>query len=334
MTFAITGANGFLGVHIIHHLLKQGYEVCAIIRPSASLAEYELVKEWYSLEPAIYEKLTWVSCELYDVVGLQDIFDGKDYVMHLAGVISYLKKDMDMLLEVNQQYTANVVNAAKDAGVKKLLYCSSIAAISKNTTGMPITEDREWDDEIAHSKYGYSKYLGECELWRAKEEGLSVVAINPGIILGYGDWTKGSNKLFGNANNGFPFYSQGITGWVGVQDVARIAEQLCLTNISGERFIVVSENKSFKEMAELMTETLGTKKPSIEIKGLLYKVAFAIVSIKEFFGLGGMLSKETVRASVAVNHFDNTKVIEALDFEFEGLEEVVRKAVEFYGTKK
>lgn len=326
MTFAITGANGFLGVHIIHHLLKQGHEVCAITRPGASLAEYDLVKKWYGLAPDVYDNLTWVSCEFYDIVGLQDALQGKNYVMHLAGVISYLQKDINMLLEVNQRYTTNVVNVAKDAGVEKLLYCSSIAAISKNTKGDPITEDTEWDDEIAHSKYGYTKYLGECELWRGKEEGLATVAINPGIILGYGDWTKGSNKLFGNAKNGFPFYSRGITGWVGVQDVARVAELLCLSDISGERYIVVSENKSFKEMADTMTNALGTKKPRIEIKGWLYKLAYGFVSLKEFLGFGGMLSKETVKASISVNHFDNTKIKQALDFEFETMDEVIRNA--------
>jgi dihydroflavonol-4-reductase len=327
VTFAITGANGFLGVHIIHHLLKQGHRVCAIIRPGASLAEFELVKDHYSLQTAIYQNLTWETCELYDVAGLEEYFQGKDYVMHLAGVISYLKKDADKLVEINQQYTANVVNVAKDAGIKKLLYCSSIAAISKNTKGEPLTESRAWDDEIVHSNYGYTKYLGECELWRAKEEGLATVAINPGIILGKGDWTKGSNKLFGNAKNGFHFYSRGITGWVGVQDVARIAEKLCLSDINGERYIVVSENKSFKEIADTMTAAMGTKKPRIEIKGLLYKVAYTIVAVKEFLGLGGMLSKETVRASIAVNHFDNTKVKKALDYTFEEMGVVISNSI-------
>ncbi len=327
MTFAITGANGFLGVHIIHHLLKQGHVVCAIIRPGASLAEFELVREYYQLDNDLYANLSWEECHLYDVGGLEDLFADKDYVMHLAGVISYLQRDLPMLMEVNQQYTANVVNVAKDAKVKKLLYCSSIAAISKNTKGEPITEDTEWDDEIAHSNYGYTKYLGECELWRGKEEGLVTVAINPGIILGYGDWTKGSNKLFGNAQNAFPFYSRGITGWVGVQDVARIAEQLCLSDISGERFIVVSENKSYKQVADTMCTALATKKPRIEIKGLLYRFAYGIIALKETLGLGGMLSKETVRASVAVNHFDNTKVIEALGIEFEQMDKVIKRAV-------
>ena len=327
MIFAITGANGFLGVHIIHHLLKNGHTVRAIMRPSSSLAEFNKVKECYDLSPVEYDNLTWHPCELFDIVGLQESFNGVDYVMHLAGVISYLKRDFKKLFRINHSYTAHVVNVAMHVGVKKLLYCSSIAAISKKGNASLVTEDAEWDNELPHSNYGFTKHLGECELWRAQEEGLSVVAINPGIILGYGDWNKGSNQLFKNASSGFPFYSNGVTGWVGVKDVARIAEQLCLSDITGERFIVVSENKCFKEVADYMTKALGTKNPSIEIKGFLYKAVYGIMVIKEFLGLRGMLSKETVRASVSQNYFDNAKIKKALNFEFENIEEVVKEAV-------
>ncbi|PCJ63170.1 MAG: hypothetical protein COA58_16400 [Bacteroidetes bacterium] len=330
MTFAITGANGFLGVHIIHHLLNQGHQVRAIIRPRASLSEFELVSGWYTMDEATKSNLSWHECELYDVVGLEDVIQGCNYVIHLAGVISYLQKDLERMITVNQEYTANVINVAKDVGVIKLLYCSSIAAISKSTKGDLIVEDTEWDNEIAHSNYGYTKYLGECELWRAKEEGLSTIAINPGIILGYGNWNKGSNKLFKNAATGFPFYSNGETGWVGVQDVARIVEQLCLSDISGERFILVSENKSFKDVAFNMSTSLGRKNPSIEIKGILYRLVYLIVSLKEFLGLGGMLSKETVRASVAVNSFSSTKIKDVLKFDFESINRVINSACEEY----
>lgn len=327
MIFAITGANGFLGVHIIHHLLAKGHTVQAIRRPNASLVEFEKVKTYYNLSTAAYKNVTWNACELYDVVGLEEIFTEVDYVMHLAGSISYLHRDLQKLIAVNKEYTANVVNIAKDTKVKKLLYCSSIAAITKNTSGQLITEDAPWDEKVAHSTYGYTKYLGECELWRAQEEGLQTVAINPGIILGAGDWSKGSNKLFGNAKKGFPFYSNGVTGWVGVQDVARVAEQLCLSSCNGQRYIIVSENKSFKEIADIMSTHLGTKKPYISINGWRYLLAYGLVAFKEFLGLGGMLSKETVRASIAVAFFDNSKVKNTLDIEFEEMNVVITRAI-------
>lgn len=327
MTFAITGANGFLGVHIIHHLLCNGHNVLAISRPGASSSEFERVAQSYDFSAEENDQLTWCYCELYDVDGLQEIFTKADYVMQLAGTISYLQRDYEKMLLVNQEYTANVVNACLGSDIKKLLYCSSIAAITKTNNGDTVREDIEWNNEVAHSNYGYTKHLGEYELWRGREEGLATVVINPGIILGYGDWSKGSNKLFENATNEFPFYSNGMTGWVGVKDVARIAEKLCLSDIVGERFVVVSENKSFRDIAFSMADAMGKKPPRIEIKGWLYKLAYAVVSVKELLGLRGILSKETVRASVAVNYFDNSKVRAALGFEFQRMDEVVKEAV-------
>jgi len=328
--FAVTGANGFLGVHIIHHLLSKGHIVKAIVRPGAFLEEFNDVSKFYNRSQKELINLEWHHCELYDILGLQMIIENTDYVVHLAGMISYLQKDLDTMMEVNQEYTANVVNVSLEVGVKKMLYCSSIAAITKNDKGDPVTEDVEWNNEVAHSNYGYTKHLGEYELWRGKEEGLETVAINPGIILGFGDWDKGSNRLFKNAKTSFPFYSKGITGWVGVKDVAKVVELLCLSDISGERFILVSENKSFKEMADAMSDALGTKRSRVEIKGLLYKIAYAIMSIKEFLGIGGMLSKETVRSSVSVNYFENAKVRTALDFEFEDMKNVIQNATKGY----
>lgn len=327
MTFAITGANGFLGVHIIHHLLQQGHNVVAIRRPGGSLDEFELVKSYYGIDEKLYRQLAWEECELFDIEGLNEIFSYSDYVMHLAGMISYLQRDYDKMLLVNQKYTSNVVNACLASNIKKLVYCSSIAAITKNKDGKMVTEDVEWNNEVSHSNYGYTKHLGEYEIWRGKEEGLEIVVINPGIILGYGDWSKGSNKLFGNAESSFPFYSEGITGWVGVKDVAIVAELLCLSNISGQRYIVVSENLSYKTVADLMAKALHSKKPRIAVKGFLYRIVYAIIALKEFVGFRGMLSKETVRSSIAVNYFDNSKLCKALNFEFQSIKGVVSESI-------
>lgn len=330
MIFTLTGANGFVGVHIIHHLLRNGHCVRAIIRPGASLSEFEKVKSFYNLDAQSYSRLEWHECVLYDILGLDQIIHGSDYVMHLAGLISYLQRDYDTMLRVNQVYTANVVNVCLSSGIKKLLYCSSIAAISKNDEGNLIKEDIEWDNEIPHSNYGYTKHLGENEIWRGREEGLSVVTINPGIILGYGDWNKGSNKLFKNAATKFPFYSEGVTGWVGVEDVAKCAIELCLSEISGERFILITENKSYRNVAYSMAEAFGVKPPKIEVQGLLYKLAYSLVWLKELLGLGGMLSKETVKASVARNRFDNSKVKNTVSFDLEPINAVIAKAVKHY----
>lgn len=78
--------------------------------------------------------LSFLGMHVSSMIGLKAVIEGSDHVMHLAGMIFYLQKDYMPMLEVNQSYTANIVNACLSTSVKKLLYCSSIAAITKTVT--------------------------------------------------------------------------------------------------------------------------------------------------------------------------------------------------------
>ena len=330
MIFAITGSTGFLGVHIIHHLLKMGHDARAIYRSKSSFNEFELVKNYYKLSSSNYDNLIWRECELYDVTGLSEIFQECDYVIHLAGMISYSSKDKTKMIRVNQAYTAHVVNAAINSSIKKLLYCSSIAAISKNDIHEIIDENVDWSSEQPHSHYGYTKHLGENEIWRGKAEGLSVTIVNPGIILGYGDWQKGSNQLFKNSFKELWFNSKGVTGFVGVEDVSKMIEKLCLSDANGERFILVSENKTFKSVAYKMANAFKKRAPFIEVKGILYQLIYWVISTIEFIGLSRMLTRETVKASISKNYFSNQKVQAYLNMEFEPVDSVIEQASKWY----
>lgn len=330
MVFAVTGANGFLGVHIIHHLLKQQQDVLAIKRETGSLDEFERVKESGCYGDVSYEKLRWFNLELYDTEALFEVLEKADYVIHTAGLISYKKKDLNNLIRVNKEYTAHVVNMALLAGVKKIVYCGSIAAIQKQKEQEFVTEDNEWDNEAEFSNYGLSKYLGECEIWRGIEEGLPGVIVNPGVILGYGDWNKGSNKLFKNAFNEFKFYSTGKTGFVGVRDVAQLCYMLCVGAYTNERYILVAENKSYEEVTALMAKHFGKKPPSIAVQGVLYKLAYWFFGLAEVLNFSGLLTRETVKASVARKKYSNEKIREQLSFTFRPIDQVIEEATLWY----
>ncbi len=330
MTFAVTGANGFLGVYILHHLVKKGHHVKALVRPSSSLNLFNQISDYYQLTDNQKELIEWVHVSLYDTYALNEVFENVDYVIHLAGKISYLKRELPDLIHVNRDFTAAVVDACLSANVKRLIYCSSTSAISKNNTNAVVVESKEWDDKLEHSNYGYTKHLGEMEVWRGIEEGLAANIINPGVILGYANWNDGSNKLFRNAFQSFPFFSEGITGFVGVSDVADIVYRLCNSEVVGEQFLVISENKSYGDIARMMAKHFDKKPPRFEVKGLLYRLIYGFISLKERLGLGGLLSKETVKASIAKNQFSNQKIKDALNYEFESMEEVISAATEAY----
>lgn len=316
LKFAITGSTGFLGVHLIHHLLENKHEIVAIKRENSSFLNFNLLKDLYKANNRFYEKLKWVNCELFDIVQLGSIFEQVDCVIHAAGFISYSKGDRDNLLKVNAEYTANVVNCALQTRIKKLIYISSTGAVCKKENELAV-EDTPWTNEDQHTFYGYTKYLGECEVYRGIEEGLNATILNPGIILGYGNWNSGSLKLYKNAYNSFPFYSTGITGFVGVKDIARIVlytvEQ---NNMEGKRYILVAENMTFKDVAETMAKHFNKRKPYIQVKGFLFYFIYLLMWIKEALGIKSMLSKETTKSSISKIVYSNLKILSVIPFKF------------------
>ena len=111
-------------------------------------------------------------------------------VLHCAAIVSFSPYDIDLMRKVNIEGTANVMNVALDAGVKRVGYVSSIAALGNNQNDTIINESCEFKFTKDVSNYSVTKYLAEQEVWRASAEGMEVVIINPSVILGPGDWQK------------------------------------------------------------------------------------------------------------------------------------------------
>ncbi|MBR9860507.1 NAD-dependent epimerase/dehydratase family protein [bacterium] len=327
MKFAITGATGFIGVHLIHHLRANGHDVVGIKRSSSSLSEFELLSPFYTEQRG---ELSWIDAELYDVPRLVEIFSEADYVIHTAGFISYHKQDLNELIRINAGYTAHVVNSCLSAKIKGLCHVSSTSAVSKNAAKDILDESEVWDNSQPHSNYGLSKSLAEMEVYRGIEEGLNAVIVNPGVVLGYGDWNKSSCQLFKNAWKSFPFYSEGITAFTGIRDLSAVIEQLLIQEQFNERFLVFNENASHKEVQFMMADALGKKRPKIPVKGLLLNLIKGMVFLKRIFRMRGLLSEETVRAATSKQRYSNAKVKQALRFEFASLETVINRAAEAY----
>lgn len=316
---------------MVYYFLQKGFEVIALRRNiHSSVALFDSLKQVYpDVSLACFK---WEFSDLKDVRELSAIFETVDVVCHSAGLISYRQRDASELIEINAGLTENVVDAALVANVKRLIYISSIAALNgASAEGQLIDEDVVFDKSLPHSKYGFSKYLGECEIFRGKEEGLKTAIINPGVILGFGNWNTGSNKLFKNAYKSFPFYSEGVTGFVGVEDVCKLTYQLSLENREDEkmRYTAVSENLSFKVVNDFMSTSFGKRKSFIEVKGVLFNIIYAAVAVKEWLGLGGMLTRETVSSSQSKRFFSNVNASEIIG-KFSTIEIVVKLSAERY----
>lgn len=313
----VTGGTGLVGAHLTLHLIENGENVRAIYRNLESIQKTKNLFSLYQKE-ALFEKIDWIQADIIDVPSLETAFENVEYVYHCAALISFDPKDEDALRKTNIEGTANIVNFCIAKAVKKLCFVSSIAALGdlkENET--IITEESEWNPEKPHSDYAISKYGAEMEIWRGQQEGLESVIINPGVIIGPGFWEQGSGKLFKSVANGLSFYTKGITGFIAVPDVVQIAVKLMKGKHSNDRFTLIAENITFRELLDTIADSLNAKRPSLHASPLLVNVTYKIDwVISNVFGLKRRLDLATAKASYSKKRYSNEKIKNALPTQF------------------
>ena len=319
----VTGGTGFLGSYIIKQLVEKGYGVRAIRRSSK-------VPSW--IPGKILEKVEWVEGDVLDVVALQDAMEGIDIVIHSAAIVSFAKQDRREMYQVNTEGTANVVNMALEKNIKRLVYISSVAALGRTANGGHVNEERKWEESKVNTHYAKSKFKAELQVWRGISEGLEAVIINPGTILGYGDWNSSSCAIFKKIFDGFRWYTPGINGFVDVEDVAKAALLLMESNITGQRYIVNGDTWSFKKLQDTIADHFNKKRPSRPASPFLMAVAWRMEKLKSLFsGKKPLLTKESARVARSKTWFENDKLLTALPgFSFTPLEQTIKKACEKY----
>src|ERR1017187_8953899 len=204
----VTGASGLLGKELATQLLNNGCRVTAMYHATPVMLAHPL--------------LTIQQCDILDPSALEELMTGMTHVFHCAAVVSFEPADRSRLFKINVEGTENVVNACIQAKVQKLIHVSSVSSLGRIRNGETVTEEMNWTEETGKSVYGKSKYLGEMEVWRGIGEGLEAAIVNPSIILGGNDWESGSMALFKSAYDEFKYYTEGVSGFVDVADVARV----------------------------------------------------------------------------------------------------------------
>lgn len=319
----VTGGTGFLGAYIIKTLVEAGIPVRGLRRSS---------KLPFFLEEAIWRQVDWVEGDVLDVVSLDDALKGVDAVIHSAAVVSFRKSDRELMNSVNIEGTTNVVNLALENSVRRFVHISSVAALGRTRRAEKVTEDRKWEETKNNTHYAISKYHAEVEVWRGFAEGLEGVILNPSTILGYGDWHSSSCAIFKNAYKGFPWYTEGVNGFAGVEDVAKAAVQLLQADITEKRFIVNGDNWSFQQLFNCIADGFGKRKPHRKATPFLGEIAWRLEGLKHLFADGKpLLTKESARVAHSKTEFDNSALLQALPgFSFAPLENVIQKACEKY----
>lgn len=292
----VTGAGGLLGSHLITTLLSQHKKIKALYRSQVPVFEGS-------------EKVEWIKGDILDVVILDEAMQDVGYVYHCAAVVSFNPKKRRELFKTNVEGTSNVVNACLTNGIQKLIHVSSVAALGRIRNQETINETMQWSEETSNSEYGKSKHLAELEVWRGIGEGLQAAIVNPAIILGAGDWSKGSSEIFKSAYDEFPWYTEGVTGFVDVQDVVKAMIGIMESPITAQRFIISAENLTYHELFTMIAKNFGKKPASRKVTPFIAALVWRWEAVKaKFTGKGPMLTKETAATALAKVYFDNTKL--------------------------
>jgi nucleoside-diphosphate-sugar epimerase len=327
----VTGGTGLVGAHLLYHLIKNDEKVRAIYRSQEKIETVKKVFSYYSDDENIISKIEWFQADITDVPTMISAFIDVKKVYHCAAFISFNPKDYIEMRKVNIHGTAIIVNLSVDAKVEKLCFVSSIASVGNALNGDLITEESEWNKELDNSGYSITKYGAEMEVWRASQEGVEVIIVNPGVILGSGFWDSGSGKLFSQVYNGFKYYTEGITGFVSVQDVVKPMIQLMNADIKNERFILVAENKPFKEILFSIADGFGKKRPSKKVKpwqtAIFWRFSWLVSKIT---GVAPLITKYSARSAHSISKYSSEKIKNTIDYQFEAVEKSIARICENY----
>ncbi len=325
----VTGGTGLVGAHLLLLLAEGGKPVRSLYRNAETIKKTKSLFSHYN-KTTLFDTIEWVEGDIVDIPTLEEAFKGIEYVYHCAAYISFDPGDEEKLRKINIEGTANMVNCALAFGIKKFCHVSSVAALGDlKESEKLITEETEWNPEKDHADYAISKHGAETEVWRAWQEGLDVVIVNPGLIFGYGFWNQGSGEIFKAVSKGQYFYSKGTCGAIAVEDVVSIMVKMMEPGISGERFTLIAENISFQGIFNAVADGMKKKRPAIYATPFMTSVAWRmdwlfskLLFKKRYF------TRAMARSSHKREKFDNSKIVKALDYNFMDMKNQIKKIAE------
>ena len=329
----VTGGTGLVGSHLLFKLIEKGYRVRATYRSKKKIDAAKHVFSYYTKNAdTLFSKIEWVEANLNDIPTLTRAFKSVTKVYHCAALVSFDPNDYFSLRTVNIEGSANIVNLCLAHDIEKLCYVSSIATIGHGEPNDTIiSEKTNWIPEDDHNVYAITKYGAEIEVWRGVQEGLNAVIVNPGFIFGPGFWKTSSGSLFKKTYKGLSHYTNGVTGYVDINDVVNAMVQLMSSAIKNQRYILVSKNMSFKAFAFKVAAHLKVKPPKKEATKRVLQLAWRLDWLNYFLRRRPRkLTKQMAKSVSKKHYYSNKKIIRDLDFKFKSIDDSIFETCQFF----
>ncbi len=264
----VTGAAGHLGNVLVRELLEQGYDIRAMVLPN------EDVSALVGLD--IELKLG----DVLDVESLKRVMKDVDYVFHMAGIVSIMPDEDELVWNVNVEGTRNVLKAAREANIKRLVYTSSIHAFSRKWEGI-INEEVPFDPENPVGAYDRTKAIATLSVEQAAQDGLDAVIVCPTGVIGPYDYRGSSmGELVKDlSRRRVHMLVEGAYDFVDVRDVARGHRLALERGKTGQIYILSGHQIQLFQLKEMVQKIVGFRTPTINIPAKLAKFGAALATI-------------------------------------------------------
>ena len=327
----VTGGTGLVGSHLLFELSKSQQKIRAIYRNKKTIEKVKNVFSYYSTTiEEQFNRIEWLEADLNDIPKLTEAFKGVTHVYHSAALISFDPNDYNKLRKVNITGTANIVNLCVTNTIQKLCYVSSVATIGHDP--VKITEQTDWDSQENQSVYAITKYEAEMEVWRGIQEGVSSVIVNPGVILGAGFFRSGSGGLFKRVYKGLNYSTNGVSGYVGVEDVVKSMILLMNSGQNNDRYILVAENLSFLDFTTLISDAFKLAPPKKIATKWMLAFAWRLNWMKHILtGKKRRLTKNLSKTLRTKSYYSSEKFLKTkTEFTFKPISTVVSEVCQLF----
>ncbi|SHM33135.1 Nucleoside-diphosphate-sugar epimerase [Cyclobacterium lianum] len=314
----ITGITGLLGSYLAKKLAGHA-ELSGLKRAGSST----------KLLGDLSEKIKWHEGDITDVELLAEACRDQDLVVHAAGLVSFDDSKKEALLQTNAYATACLVDALLSVGHTKLVFISSVAALGRDDSGVPIDENKKWVNSEWNTPYAISKHLAELEVWRAAQEGLEVMIFNPSVLLGKVTDLRSSSQIYSYVMDENKYYPRGNVNYIDIRDAVDIMVQLMDQGKWNERYIISKESLPYKDFFAEMARVFGKKAPKWPLSHWLSLLLVSWASWMNRFTKNKIpISRQTIRSAQSKIVYDNSKVKKMTGYTFTPFEETLRWALE------
>jgi len=321
MKALVTGATGFVGAAVVRALIKTGIDVRVLARRDSDFSNLQQFK------------IDGAYGDLRDKESLRKALAGCGQLYHVAAHYALWARNPAIFYDVNVTGTKNLLEAARDVGTERIVYCSTIGAIGLPPDGGLGTEETPVSLEQMAGHYKRSKYLAEQEVLKLAKQGLPVVIVNPSAPVGEGDVkpTPTGQMIVEFMKGRMPAYIETGMNIVDVDDVAAGHLLAMQKGRIGERYILGTKNLMLREVFEILSRLTGVKMPSVKLpRGLILPLAYLNLAFSWVTGIPPRIPLEGVKMAKYKMHYDCSKAIRELGIPQTPPEVALEKAVRWF----